>query len=182
MTTPEPLTHVARLSDAERDQAIEVLREHSAQGRLSQDTFMRRIELALTARGRDELDELTADLPSQGRLARLALGAVGAVSAFGVRARSAWQNPRLPALVLPGTEMPTLRIGRLPGSDLKLSHDSVSRVHAELHRDGESWTLRDLGSTNGTHVNGSRIIGAVTVRPGDRVAFGHTAFRLASQR
>ncbi|WP_240483339.1 DUF1707 SHOCT-like domain-containing protein, partial [Streptomyces pathocidini] len=52
----------ARLSDADRDRVIEVLREGTAQGRLSQDTFLRRMELAFAARGRDELDALTADL------------------------------------------------------------------------------------------------------------------------
>ncbi|MFC1412909.1 FHA domain-containing protein [Streptacidiphilus sp. N1-12] len=181
MTTPEPLTHVLRLSDAERDQAIEVLRDHAAQGRLSPDTFMRRIEIALTARERGELDELTADLPARGRFSQLAVRMVGTVSSLGVRLRDAWRNPWLPALVLPAAGSPTLRIGRLPGSDLKLTHDSVSRAHAELRRDGAAWTLLDLGSTNGTHVNGSRIIGAVTVRPGDRVAFGHTVFRLSAR-
>ena len=181
MTTPEPLTHVVRLSDAERDQAIDVLRDHAAQGRLSPDTFMRRIEIALTARERGELDQLTADLPGQGRFSRLAVRVVGQVSSFGVRLRDAWRNPWLPSLVLPVNGAPTLRIGRMPGADLKLTHDSVSRAHAELRRDGSVWTLLDLGSTNGTHVNGSRIIGAVTVRPGDRVAFGHTVFRLSSR-
>jgi hypothetical protein len=181
MTSPEPLTHVVRLSDAERDRAIDVLRDHAAQGRLSPDTFMRRIEIALTARERGELDELTADLPGQGRFSRLAVGLVGAAASLGVRLRDAWRNPWLPALVLPAAGAPTLRIGRLPGCDLKLTHDSVSRNHAELHRDGTVWTLHDLGSTNGTHVNGSRIIGAVTVRPGDRVAFGHTVFRLSAR-
>jgi pSer/pThr/pTyr-binding forkhead associated (FHA) protein len=38
--------------------------------------------------------------------------------------------------------------------------------------------LRDLASTNGTLVNGCRIIGQVVVRAGDRVAFGHTVFRI----
>jgi hypothetical protein len=141
---------------------------------------MQRIEIALTAQERSELDALTADLPTQGRISRLAVQVVGAVSSFGLRIGNAWHTPRLPALVLPPSGGPTLRIGRLPGSDLKLNHDSVSRSHAELRRDGSTWILLDLGSTNGTHVNGSRIIGAATVRPGDRVAFGHTTFRLTA--
>ena len=75
-----------------------------------------------------------------------------------------------------------MRVGRLEGCDLRLSHDSVSRVHAELFRDGgDGWLLRDLGSTNGTQVNGSRIIGTVAVRPGDRVVFGSSAFRLSAR-
>jgi hypothetical protein len=185
MTTPppapEPLTGVARLSDAERDQAIEVLRDHAVQGRLSHDTFMRRIELALSAGGRAELDALTADLPTQGRLSRILVHSVAAVSAFGLRVQGAWQNPRLPAITLPPAESAPLRIGRLPGNDLRLSHASVSRAHAELRRDGAFWLLRDLGSTNGTRVNGSRIIGTASVRPGDRVSFGDSSYRLTAQ-
>ncbi|MFC5570746.1 FHA domain-containing protein [Lysobacter yangpyeongensis] len=47
-----------------------------------------------------------------------------------------------------------LRIGRDPGCDLVIAHPSVSRTHAELyHRDGR-WWLRDLGSKNGSFVDG----------------------------
>ncbi len=42
------------------------------------------------------------------------------------------------------------------------------------------WILRDLGSTNGTTVNGRRVVGAVVVQEGDQVAFGRIAFRLAA--
>ncbi len=41
--------------------------------------------------------------------------------------------------------------------------------------------LRDLGSTNGTTVNGRRVIGAAVVRDGDQISFGHMAFRLAAE-
>ncbi len=53
------------------------------------------------------------------------------------------------------------------------------QVHAELSRQGGLWVLRDLGSTNGTTVNGRRVIGAAVVREGDQVGFGQMAFRLA---
>ncbi|QMU75092.1 FHA domain-containing protein [Streptacidiphilus sp. PB12-B1b] len=182
MTTPEPLTDVARLSDAERDQAIELLRDHSVQGRLSHETFLRRIDLVLHARGRSELDAVTADLPERSGLARLLVGSVRALSSLGLRLQNAWQHPRLPSITLPATDSAPLRIGRLEGCDLRLSHTSVSRVHAELLREpGDRWLLRDLGSTNGTQVNGSRIIGTVAVRPGDRVAFGGAVYRLAAR-
>ncbi|MEV5546253.1 DUF1707 and FHA domain-containing protein [Streptomyces sp. NPDC052309] len=173
-------TYPARLSDAERDKALKVLRDGVAVGRLSHDTFVRRMELALTARRADELAVLTADLPTEGRVSRLVLGAVEAVSGFGVRLRTAWQAERLPKLLLPhpGTVHP-LRIGRDPGSGLRLSHETVSRVHAELSRQGGMWVLRDLGSTNGTTVNGRRVVGAAVVREGDRIGFGQMAFRLA---
>jgi FHA domain/GAF domain len=50
-----------------------------------------------------------------------------------------------------------LRIGRDPGCDLVIDHPSVSRAHAELYRDDKSWRLRDLGSKNGTFVDGIAI-------------------------
>ncbi|MEU1185102.1 DUF1707 and FHA domain-containing protein [Streptomyces sp. NPDC005820] len=170
----------ARLSDAERDRALKVLRDGVAMGRLSHDTFIRRMELALAARRSDELVALTADLPKESRLSRVVFGSVEAVSGFTVRLRLAWQAERLPKLLLPhpGTEQ-ALRIGRDPVNGLRLTHESVSRVHAELTRQGGMWVLRDLGSTNGTSVNGRRVIGAAVVREGDQVSFGKVAFRLS---
>ncbi|MET7602069.1 DUF1707 and FHA domain-containing protein [Streptomyces avermitilis] len=175
-------TYPARLSDAERDRALKVLRDGVALGRLSHDTFIRRMELALVARQPAELAALTADLPVEKRLSRMVFGTVEAVSGFTVRLRRAWQAERLPKLLLPhpGSTHP-LRIGRDPASGLRLSHDTVSRVHAELRRQGGLWVLRDLGSTNGTTVNGRRVIGAAVVRDGDQVSFGNMAFRLATE-
>lgn len=173
-------TYPARLSDAERDKALQVLRDGVAMGRLSHDTFVRRMELALAARRADELAVLVADLPRENRFSRGVLGAVEAVSGFTVRLRRAWQAERLPKLLLPRPEHThPLRIGRDPANGLRLNHETVSRVHAELRRQGGMWVLRDLGSTNGTTVNGRRVIGAVAVRAGDQVAFGRVAYRLS---
>ncbi|WP_282700400.1 DUF1707 and FHA domain-containing protein [Streptomyces sp. CC219B] len=174
-------TYPARLSDAERDKALKVLRDGVAMGRLSHDTFIRRMELALAARRSEDLAVLTADLPQESRVARLVFGIVEAVSGFSVRLRRAWQAERLPKLLLPhpGSGHP-LRIGRDPASGLRLTHETVSRVHAELSRQGGMWVLRDLGSTNGTTVNGRRVIGAAVVREGDQVGFGRMSFRLAA--
>ncbi|MDF3298509.1 DUF1707 and FHA domain-containing protein [Streptomyces tropicalis] len=174
----------ARLSDAERDQALRVLRDGVAAGRLSHDTFVRRMELALTARRPDELAALTADLPGrapESRFARLVLQGVAAASGFPGRLRRAWQAERLPKLLLPlpGTGRP-LRIGRDPANGLRLTHETVSRVHAELVHQGGVWVLRDLGSANGTTVNGRRVTSAAVVREGDQVGFGQVAFRLCA--
>ncbi|MGW3954975.1 FHA domain-containing protein [Streptomyces sp. NPDC004752] len=174
-------TYPARLSDAERDKALKVLRDGAAVGRLSHDTFLRRMELALAARRPDELAALTADLPRESRFTRGVLGAVEAVSGFTVRLRGAWRVERLPKLLLPHPAVGRpLRIGRDPANGLRLNHETVSRVHAELSRQGGLWVLRDLGSTNGTSVNGRRVIGAAVVRAGDQVSFGRVAFRLAA--
>ncbi|MFC8824506.1 DUF1707 and FHA domain-containing protein [Streptomyces sp. NPDC057137] len=173
-------TYPARLSDAERDRVLAVLREGAAQGKLSHDTFIRRMDLALAARRSDELQVLTADLDTDGRWTRRLFGAVGRASAFSVRLRRAWQVERLPKLLLPDPGPIPLRIGRDPMNGLRLSHDTVSRLHAELGMQGGRWILRDLGSTNGTTVNGRRVTGTVVVRDGDMVSFGQLSYRLAA--
>ncbi|MEU6525630.1 DUF1707 and FHA domain-containing protein [Streptomyces sp. NPDC046924] len=174
-------TYPARISDAERDKALKVLRDGAAVGRLSHDTFIRRMELVLAARSPEELAPLTADLPTEGRFSRVLFSSVEAVSGFTVRLRGAWRAERLPKLLLPhpGTGHP-LRIGRDPANGLRLNHETVSRVHAELRRQGGLWVLRDLGSTNGTTVNGRRVVGAAVVREGDQVGFGRMTYRLAA--
>jgi hypothetical protein len=62
-------------------------------------------------------------------------------------------------------------IGRMSTSDVVLSDSNVSRRHAELRRDGDRWILKDLGSTNGTLVNG-KLAREHTIKDGDRIAFG----------
>ncbi|WP_369215634.1 FHA domain-containing protein [Streptomyces flavofungini] len=173
-------TYPARVTDVERDRALDALKEGAAAGRLSHDTFVRRMELVLAARRPDELAALTADLRAEKPWTRRVLGGVRAVSGFTIKLRRAWQTERLPKLLLPAPDTPRpLLIGREPANGLRLSHDTVSRVHAELRRQGGMWVLRDLGSTNGTTVNGRRVIGAAVVQDGDQVSFGQMSFRLA---
>ncbi|MDT9690167.1 DUF1707 and FHA domain-containing protein [Streptomyces sp. P9(2023)] len=180
MTTPfEFSTQPARPSDAERDRALELLREGAAQGRLSHDTFLFRMERALVARGPDELALLTADLRTESGWTRRLVGAVEKMSGFTARLGRAWSTERLPKLLLPEPAPYPLRIGRDPVNGLRLSHETVSRLHAELSLQGGLWVLRDLGSTNGTTVNGRRVTGAVAVRAGDAVGFGQMTFRLS---
>jgi hypothetical protein len=68
---------------------------------------------------------------------------------------------------------PSLVIGRGADADLRLSDTGVSRRHAELHVDPDDVTLVDLGSTNGTSVNGRRVDRA-RLRDGDRISLGAT--------
>lgn len=175
-----PLHPAPRLSDAERDQALGLLREGAAQGRLSHDTFLRRMELALAARRSDELAVLTADLRTENPRSSRLFGWVSRVSAVSVGIRRAWQAEKLPKLLLPRPGPHPLRIGRDPGNGLRLTHDTVSRAHAELSLQGGQWVLRDLGSTNGTTVNGRRVTGSAVVRDGDQVGFGRMSFRLSA--
>ncbi|MER7953914.1 MULTISPECIES: DUF1707 and FHA domain-containing protein [unclassified Streptomyces] len=180
MTTPfEFSTHPARLSDAERDRALVLLREGAAQGRISHDTFVFRMERALVAQSPDELALLTADLRTESGWTRRVVGAVEKMSAFTAKLGRAWHAERLPKLLLPEPGPYPLRIGRDPVNGLRLSHETVSRMHAELSLQDGFWVLRDLGSTNGTVVNGRRVTGAVAVRAGDMVGFGQMSFRLS---
>ncbi|RSS84378.1 DUF1707 and FHA domain-containing protein [Streptomyces sp. WAC06614] len=177
-----PVHPAPRLTDAERDRALGLLREGAAQGRLSHDTFLRRMELALAARRSEDLAVLTADLVSaESAWSRRLFGWVGRVSAVTVGVRRAWNAERLPKLLLPQPSVEPLRIGRDPGNGLRLTHETVSRAHAELSlRDG-LWVLKDLGSTNGTTVNGRRVTGSAVVRDGDQVGFGRVVFRLSAR-
>ncbi|MET9696586.1 DUF1707 and FHA domain-containing protein [Streptomyces sp. NPDC006529] len=177
-----------RVSDAERDRALGRLRDGAADGRLSHDTFVRRMELALVARRSEDLAVLTADLDvrrrggSESPLTQRLFGWVGRASAVSAGIRRAWAAEKLPKLMLPPHRAGgyALTIGRDPGSGLRLVHETVSRHHAELSlRDG-LWVLRDLGSTNGTTVNGQRVTGAAVVRAGDQVGFGNMVYRLSA--
>jgi adenylate cyclase len=69
----------------------------------------------------------------------------------------------------------TFSVGRAATSDLSLQDPTVSRRHAELELAGAGVRVRDLGSTNGTYLNGVRIIDALAT-PGSRVAFGKVDF------
>jgi hypothetical protein len=62
-------------------------------------------------------------------------------------------------------------IGRSPDCDIFLDDVTVSRRHAELVKDGETFTIRDLGSLNGTYVNRRRIESAV-LEDDDEVQIG----------
>ena len=67
-------------------------------------------------------------------------------------------------------------IGRTRDCDLCLADLSVSRMHALLVRREDGWVLSDLGSHNGTRLNGWLVREPVQVRAGDRVEFGSMAF------
>ena len=57
-----------------------------------------------------------------------------------------------------------------------LADPNVSRSHAEIRPQGNGWIVVDLGSTNGSRVNGVRIT-SQELRDGDEVSFGNTHLR-----
>jgi len=204
--TPESL----RASDAERDHAVSELRNEFAEGRLSHETFMYRMQSALDARRRGQLVGLFTDLPPRrpGLMARIRAmlrgedpealqsrpdGSWGIPRAREIAGPSyeqvpprvlppppGWENPPAPVvpapLVFPPGNGVRFTIGRTRDCDLCLTDLSVSRMHALLVRREDSWVLSDLGSHNGTRLNGWLVREPVQVRPGDRVEFGSMAF------
>jgi hypothetical protein len=177
-----------RASDEDRDDAIRILRDGSVDGRISNDTFLRRVDRALRARGLGELAELLSDLPPAPGADAPAPPAARPLAGWPARATAWLRGIRLPPLRIGGSRPPWLvlprgprtvfTIGRSPDCDLPLGDLTVSWHHAELRRAGQGWMLVDLGSTTGTRVNGWRADSGFTVRAGDWVSFGRSAFRV----
>ena len=85
------------------------------------------------------------------------------------------------SIVLPSGERFTLSesiisVGRHPDSNLVLADPNVSRNHAEIRPQGDRYAVFDLGSTNGTRVNGVRVDTQV-LQDGDELTFGNTKMR-----
>lgn len=75
-----------------------------------------------------------------------------------------------------GMGVEPVTIGRVPESTIVLSDPNASRHHAELHLDGDSYELIDLGSTNGSKVNGVDVARRLLV-DGDELTFGTIRLR-----
>jgi len=83
----------------------------------------------------------------------------------------------LVALLPPmGESAVELTIGRSPDCDVVVDDGSVSRRHAVIRWSGESGVLVELGSSNGTFINGHRMKESWTLRDGDNVGIGDSAF------
>jgi hypothetical protein len=180
-TADVPTPIPGRASEADREQVARLLRERSVDGTISIDTFAARVEKVLTARSRAELDELVADVRRPGPLRRTVLSAAGWLAGITADVEGAWRAARVPLLALPSHPTRPITIGRSPDCDCLLPEPSVSRRHAQLRRAGEGWLLRDLGSRNGTRVNGTRVTEEIEVRPGDQVSLGGVRYRLGAR-
>jgi hypothetical protein len=91
------------------------------------------------------------------------------------RARSREQRA---LLVLDGRRLVVgsegVTVGRSRNCDIVLSDPNVSRRHAEIRPRGGSWVLVDLGSTNGSRINGRSLEGSEVIKPGDQIELGST--------
>jgi len=72
------------------------------------------------------------------------------------------------------------QVGRRADSDLVLPFGRVSQRHAELFQSRDTLCLRDMGSTNGTFLNGKRVINACALKDGDILHFADHEFRLVT--
>jgi len=67
-----------------------------------------------------------------------------------------------------------ISLGRSSAAELSFPDDNgLSRQHLAIERDGDGWALRDLGSKNGTMLNGAKISGRTPLKSGDRITAGH---------
>jgi hypothetical protein len=71
-----------------------------------------------------------------------------------------------------------LLIGRAASSDLVISDEFASGMHAKLVLVGEDWVLQDLNSTNGTFLDGKKVTTPATIRAGMNIRIGTTNFEL----
>src|SRR3954471_9263031 len=142
-----------RVSDEGRERTVAVLRERALDGCLTLDTFAGRVDAAYRAKTVEELDALVAALPHDD-------GWRGVLGRFAARLAAREERSGQPALELE-VRLPanaeTVTVGRSRECDVVVGEETVSRFHAELRHTDDAWLVRDLDSTNGTWLNGSRV-------------------------
>lgn len=143
-----------------------------------QDSLARELADAAREHARDEgytfMGPVEVELVSSDRLRTGAFSIVGRLQE-GVGGSGAG------SIVLPNGDRFTLTesiisIGRHPESNLVLADPNVSRHHAEIRPQGDRYALVDLGSTNGSRVNGVRVDTQI-LNDGDELTFGNTRMR-----
>jgi len=145
--------------------------------------LLARVKAVLLGHGRrddDENEQLDASvtplLPPGPGLPPGAYGPPGYSAAWSGRPSAPAPPPAPAPLDFPRGSGTTFTIGRTQDCDLRISDMSVSRRHAELTRGEDGWLLSDLGSHNGTRINGWLVREPVPLRPGDMVQFGSAMF------
>jgi hypothetical protein len=96
--------------------------------------------------------------------------------------RQATTGPGMGTLVLPSGNRVDLgsgvvTVGRLPECTISINDANISRNHAQVKATPSAYVVVDLGSTNGTMVNGVRITGEQRLNDGDIISFGSTHVR-----
>lgn len=163
---------MTRPSESRRDRTVAALGDGYAAGCIGTNTFELRLEAAHHARSFGELRRLTADLPVRGWLDR-------ARDAIADLLEGAPAQPVVRIAPPPDGPGPWI-LGRGDGARLTLDHATVSRRHAQLRRTAGGWEILDLGSKNGTWVNGWRVERA-SLRKGDVVCLGDVRVELTDR-
>ncbi|NUM45778.1 MAG: FHA domain-containing protein [Anaerolineales bacterium] len=90
-------------------------------------------------------------------------------------------NQKIPSLTLTSTDelaeeyyyiQAVVNVGRGTTNDLTINNDTVSSHHARLAYNLNQWWLQDLNSTNGTYINGQRLLTSTVLTTGDLIGFG----------
>ncbi len=106
-----------------------------------------------------------------------------------VEKRSSAPRARLVVVEPGGTTLPQghsfvlpeeCSIGRGPDNDIVLADSFVSTAHAAINYGDGSWWIEDLGSRNGSLVNGQRVETKTRLKPGDQIAIGQVRLRLSA--
>jgi hypothetical protein len=155
-----------------REQTLEKLARHYAAGDLRLGTLEHRLHKALAAEAPAEVAGVTWDLPAL----ESSIWERVRTNVWSAQGQEAAR--RISFETLPETELAlrgprTWLVGRSRCCDVMLLDPAVSRHHALVSFRGGQCTVRDLGSTNGLHVNGDLTETAI-LRPGDVLTIGGT--------
>jgi hypothetical protein len=160
-----PSRHAARLSERRRERAIEELQDGYARGSLGTATFERRLDCALSTDSPSALGQVTSDLGRTSLRKRIESWL-----------QAPYEAPSSGLLETLASSSQTV-LGRSRSCDIVLTDDSVSRRHAVLLRQGNRVVVADLGSSNGTYLNGRWVVRA-EVLPGDILQLGEVRLPL----
>jgi hypothetical protein len=145
--------------------------------------LLARVKAALLGRGRRDDDEdeppgasVTPILPGVHGLPPVVPGGYAPVAYSAAWTGGSPDPPAPLPLFFPPGGGTSFTIGRTQDCDLRISDMSVSRRHAQLARAEDGWLLSDIGSHNGTRINGWLVREPVPLRPGDTVQFGSATF------
>jgi hypothetical protein len=161
-------------AEASRKRIASTLSAAYADGLLSDDTFVARLEqllktpLVYPRRLVGDLSLRPSSRGIRGRAGDLVRGTIARVAA--ILSRGVDDHSTLLALDWSGNREELL-VGRDDACDVVLADPTVSRRHARLLFRAGGWIVQDLESTNGTILNG-RPIGRSELRPGDRLILG----------
>ena len=162
-----------------REQLAETLKAAYGRGLLSENTFSTRLALVLEG-GLLRPEQIVGDLTQRGPR-RFRDRLADTISSAGPRLESVGSSSEPELMRVIGLDWQAtegeLLVGRSSSCDLILDDSTVSRRHLKLRSHDGHWTLKDLGSTNGTRVNGARVL-RCELRSGDLLTLGAVSLRV----